>query len=98
MEELFVKKIISKVMAAALISTMISAPVYKNVYADTAEAVSILETANAEQLVLSKSIFKTADYYATQESLGEWQIPAMVRTGKITEAQKEKALEKVKGK
>ncbi len=91
------KKIISKVMAAALISTMISAPVYKNVYADTAEAVSILETANAEQLVLSKSIFKTADYYATQESLGEWQIPAMVRTGKITEAQKEKALEKVKG-
>lgn len=90
------KKIISKVMAAALISTMISAPVYKNVYADTAEAVSILETANAEQLVLSKSIFKTADYYATQESLGEWQIPAMVRTGKITEAQKEKALEKVK--
>jgi len=92
-----VKKIISKVMAAALISTMISAPVYKNVYADTAEAVSILETANAEQLVLSKSIFKTADYYATQESLGEWQIPAMVRTGKITETQKEKALEKVKG-
>lgn len=91
------KKIISKVMAAALISTMISAPVYKNVYADTAEAVSILETANAEQLVLSKSIFKTADYYATQESLGEWQIPAMVRTGKITETQKEKALEKVKG-
>lgn len=91
------KKIISKVMAAVLISTMISAPVYKNVYADTAEAVSILETANAEQLVLSKSIFKTADYYATQESLGEWQIPAMVRTGKITEAQKEKALEKVKG-
>lgn len=91
------KKIISKVMAAALISTMISAPVYKNVYADTAEAVSILETANAEQLVLSKSIFKTADYYATQESLGEWQIPAMVRTGKITEVQKEKALEKVKG-
>ncbi len=90
------KKIISKVMAAALISTMISAPVYKNVYADTAEAVSILETANADQLVLSKSIFKTADYYATQESLGEWQIPAMVRTGKITEAQKEKALEKVK--
>lgn len=90
------KKVISKVMAAALISTMISAPVYKNVYADTTQTISASETANAEQSVVSKSIFKTADYYAAQESLGEWQIPAMVRTGKITEAQKEKALEKVK--
>ena len=91
------KKVISKVMAAALISTMISAPVYKNVYADTtAQTISASETANAEQSIVTESIFKTADYYAKQESLGEWQIPAMVRTGKITEAQKEKALEKVK--
>ena len=89
------KKVISKVMAAALISTMISAPVYKNVYADTtAQTISASETANAEQSIVTESIFKTADYYAKQESLGEWQIPAMVRTGKITEAQKEKALEK----
>ena len=91
------KKVISKVMAAALISTMISAPVYKNVYADTtAQTISASETANAEQSIVTESIFKTADYYAKQEGLGEWQIPAMVRTGKITEAQKEKALEKVK--
>ena len=91
------KKVISKVMVAALISTMISAPVYKNVYADTtAQTISASETANAEQSIVTESIFKTADYYAKQESLGEWQIPAMVRTGKITEAQKEKALEKVK--
>ena len=63
------KKVISKVMAAVVLTTMVS---------------------------VVESILKTADYYASQESLGEWQIPAMVRTGKITEAQKEKALEGVK--
>ena len=34
MEELFMKKVISKVMAAVLVTTMVSAPIYKNVYAD----------------------------------------------------------------
>ena len=88
------KKIISKVMAAVLITTMVSAPIYKNVYAETQTMSTI--TDEAEKSSVSESIFKTANYYASQESLSEWQIPAMVRTGKITEAQKEKALEKVK--
>lgn len=88
------KKVISKVMAAVVLTTMVSVPVYKNVYADT-EVISI-STTETEKSNVVESILKTADYYASQESLGEWQIPAMVRTGKITEAQKEKALEGVK--
>lgn len=88
------KKVISKVMAAVLVTTMVSAPIYKNVYAETQTMSTI--TAETEKSSVSESIFKTANYYASQESLSEWQIPAMVRTGKITEAQKEKALEKVK--
>ena len=88
------KKVISKVMAAVLVTTMVSAPIYKSVYAETQTMSTI--TAETEKSSVSESIFKTANYYASQESLSEWQIPAMVRTGKITEAQKEKALEKVK--
>lgn len=88
------KKVISKVMAAVLVTTMVSAPIYKSVYAETQTMSTI--TAETEKLSVAESIFKTANYYATQESLSEWQIPAMVRTGKITEVQKEKALEKVK--
>ena len=88
------KKVISKVMVAVLVTTMVSAPIYKSVYAETQTMSTI--TAETEKSSVSESIFKTANYYATQESLSEWQIPAMVRTGKITEVQKEKALEKVK--
>lgn len=88
------KKVISKVMVAVLVTTMVSAPIYKSVYAETQTTSTI--TATTEKSSVSESIFKTSNYYASQESLSEWQIPAMVRTGKITEAQKEKALEKVK--
>ncbi|MGM9978473.1 MAG: prenyltransferase/squalene oxidase repeat-containing protein [Clostridium sp.] len=88
------KKVISKVMVAVLVTTMVSAPIYKNVYAETQTMSTI--TAETEKSSVAESIFKTANYYAAQESLSEWQIPAMVRTGKITEVQKEKALEKVK--
>lgn len=89
------KKVISKVMTAVLLTTMVSIPIYKNAYAET-QATTTITAETEEKSSVSESIFKTANYYASQESLSEWQIPAMVRTGKITEAQKEKALEKVK--
>ena len=68
------------VMVAVLVTTMVSAPIYKSVYAETQTMSTI--TAETEKSSVSESIFKTANYYASQESLSEWQIPAMVRTGK----------------
>ena len=59
------KKVISKVMTAVLLTTMVSIPIYKNAYAET-QATTTITAETEEKSSVSESIFKTANYYASQ--------------------------------
>lgn len=87
-----------KILSLLLTSLILTTPVTSVLTNSTIAYASNLNEASKENSIdieISKSLEKTANFLSSRDKLGEWQVPSMVRLGKITDSQKENILKDI---